>query len=48
MKDLEGREWDMSIPGVFHFHYLKDPGAENGGGVVINRAEFMSDSGVPM
>jgi hypothetical protein len=48
VKDLQGREWDMGIPGGFHFHYLKDPSAENGGGMVINKAEFMSDSGVPM
>lgn len=48
VKDRQGREWDMGLPAAFHFHYVKDSGAENGGGIVLKRTEIMSDSGVPM
>lgn len=48
VKDRQGREWDMCVPGGFHFHYVKDPGAENGGGILLKKTEIMSDSGVPM
>jgi hypothetical protein len=48
VKDRQGREWDMGLPAAFHFHYVKDPEAENGGGIVLKRTEIMSDSGVPM
>jgi len=48
VKDLQGREWDMGVPGAFHLHYVKDPQAENGGGIVITKTEIMSDSGVGM
>jgi hypothetical protein len=47
-KDLQGRKWDMGIPAAFHLHYVKDLGAENGGGILLKRTEIMSDSGVPL
>lgn len=48
VKDRQGREWDMALPAAFHFHYVKDPGAENGGGISLKKTEIMSDSGVAM
>jgi hypothetical protein len=48
VKDRQGREWDMCISGGFHFHYVKDPEAENGGGIAPKKTEIKSNSGVPM
>lgn len=44
-KDKSGREWDIAVPSGFHVHYVK--GGDNGG-LLIDKAEIMSDSGVPM
>lgn len=43
VKDLQGREWDVKIPGAFHFTYVKTEGAAHGG-IVMSKAEIMSDS----
>ncbi|EXJ85124.1 hypothetical protein A1O3_05799 [Capronia epimyces CBS 606.96] len=43
VKDLQGREWDVKIPGAFHFAYLSQQGAAHGG-IELSRAEIMSDS----
>jgi len=48
VKDLQGKEWDLRVPSGFHFHYIKDSKAENGGGIVLKKTEITSDSGVPM
>jgi hypothetical protein len=48
VKDKSGKEWDMSIPGAFHFWYVNDEKAENGLGIAIKRTEIMSDGSVPM
>lgn len=29
-KDQEGREWDVGVPGAFHFEYTKDPSGPKG------------------
>ena len=44
VKDLQGREWDVKIPGAFNFVYAKNPGAAHGG-IEMTKAEIMSDSG---
>jgi hypothetical protein len=28
--DLEGRKWDLELPGAFHFDYVKDPSGPKG------------------
>jgi hypothetical protein len=43
VKDLQGREWDVKIPGAFHFGYQKKEGAAHGG-IEMNKAEIMCDS----
>ncbi|OQU95184.1 hypothetical protein CLAIMM_01428 [Cladophialophora immunda] len=43
VKDLQGREWDVKIPGGFHFFYAKQPGAPHDG-IVLKKTEIMSDS----
>ncbi|KAH8652682.1 hypothetical protein BGZ60DRAFT_436267 [Tricladium varicosporioides] len=30
VKDLQGREWDLGVPGAFHFSYVKDEGGVKG------------------
>ena len=42
-KDNEGREWDLRIPGAFHFDYVKE-----GSGFKLARTEIYSDSGPAM
>ena len=43
LKDDKGRDWEMSLPGAFKFHYKKD---ENGpGGFRMQSTEVFSDSG---
>jgi hypothetical protein len=48
IKDGEGKEWDMSVPSAFHFCYVRDESAKNGGGILISKEEMISDSGVAM
>ena len=43
VKDLSGKEWDVKIPGGFHFVYVKQEGAPHDG-IVLARTEIMSDS----
>ncbi|ETI29505.1 hypothetical protein G647_01958 [Cladophialophora carrionii CBS 160.54] len=43
VKDLQGREWDVKIPGAFVFHYVRQSGAAHDG-IVLKRTEIMSDS----
>jgi hypothetical protein len=43
VKDLQGREWDVKIPGAFVFQYVKQEGAPHDG-IVLKRTEIMSDS----
>lgn len=43
VRDGQGREWDVKIPGAFHFHYVKNPNAAHGG-FELKRAEIISDS----
>jgi hypothetical protein len=43
VKDLQGREWDVKIPGGFHFEYVKQAGAPHDG-IVLKRTEITSDS----
>lgn len=43
VKDLQGREWDVKIPGAFRFVYIKKDGAAHGD-FELQRAEIMSDS----
>lgn len=43
VKDLQGREWDVKIPGAFYFQYTKQSGAPHGG-MVLKKTEIMSDS----
>jgi len=43
VKDLQGKEWDVKIPGAFHFVYVKKEGAPHGG-ILMKRLEVMSDS----
>ena len=48
VKDPSGKEWDMAVPGAFHFWYVPDEKAENGQGMGIKRTEVMCDGSVPM
>ncbi|KIW69665.1 hypothetical protein PV04_05529 [Phialophora macrospora] len=41
--DLQGREWDVKIPGGFSFQYVRQKGAPHDG-IVLRRTEIMSDS----
>ena len=43
VKDLQGREWDVKIPGGFHFEYVRQHGAPHDG-ITLKRTEIMSDS----
>lgn len=43
VKDLQGREWDVKIPGGFRFEYVRQDGAPHDG-IVLRRTEIMSDS----
>jgi hypothetical protein len=43
VKDGQGREWDVKIPGAFLFDYVKKDGAAHGG-FELRRCEIMSDS----
>lgn len=42
IEDPQGREWDVKIPGAFHFEYEKNEGAAHGG-IEMSRAEIMID-----
>ena len=42
-KDGQGREWDVKIPGGFHFWYVKKQGAAHGD-YEMGRTEITSDS----
>ncbi|KAK7184177.1 hypothetical protein DPSP01_001189 [Paraphaeosphaeria sporulosa] len=43
VQDLSGRDWDIKIPGAFHFWYVKQDGAPHGG-ILMKKKEVMSDS----
>lgn len=43
IKDLEGQEWDMRVPGGFHFVYAKDD--SKAGGIGLKSTKITSDSG---
>lgn len=42
IKDPGGNEWDIMVPGMFHFQYVKDEKAKYG--VLLKRTEIASDS----
>jgi hypothetical protein len=44
-KDLQGREWDVEVPGAFHFTYIKDEGAHKG--LRLSEEKLFAD-GLPM
>jgi len=44
MADLTGRKWDIGIPGMFRFSYMKVEGAPHDG-LKMRRNEVFSDSG---
>lgn len=41
--DLEGKRWDMRVPGGFHFVYVKDE--KKAGGIGLKSTGITSDSG---
>lgn len=43
VRDGQGREWDVKIPGGFHFEYVKKQGAAHGD-YELRRTEILSDS----
>jgi len=43
VQDLQGRDWDVKIPGSFKFVYVKESGAPHDG-IVLKRTEISSDS----
>ncbi|KIY02563.1 uncharacterized protein Z520_01028 [Fonsecaea multimorphosa CBS 102226] len=43
VKDLQGREWDVKIPGGFHFYYAKQSKAAHDG-IVLKKTEILCDS----
>ena len=43
VRDGQGREWDVKIPGAFHFWYVKKQGAAHGD-YELRRTEISSDS----
>lgn len=43
VQDLAGRDWDIKVPGAFHFWYVKQEGAPHDG-IVMKKEEVMSDS----
>jgi hypothetical protein len=43
VKDLQGQEWHVKIPGAFVFSYVRQNGAPHDG-IVLRRTEIMSDS----
>jgi hypothetical protein len=47
VKDLNGKEWDAVTPGGFHFDYVKDESAKNGG-ILLRRCHIFADSGPGM
>lgn len=44
-KDLQGREWDVEVPGAFHFTYIKEEGAHKG--LRLSEEKLFAD-GLPM
>jgi hypothetical protein len=44
-KDLQGREWDVEVPGAFHFTYIKEDGAHKG--LRLSEEKLYAD-GLPM
>lgn len=46
-KDLSGRAWDLSLPGMFHFKYVKDKSAKHDG-IKMKMQKTYSDSGAAM
>jgi len=43
VQDRSGKEWDVAVPGGFHFFYVKGDGAKHGG-FLMKKSEIMSDS----
>lgn len=43
--DLEGRKWDLELPGAFHFEYVKDPSGPKG--LKLKGQKLYAD-GIPM
>jgi hypothetical protein len=43
VKDGKGKEWDVSVPGAFHFEYRKDDSSKHGG-FKLQKTEIMSES----
>jgi hypothetical protein len=40
--DISGKKWDLGLPGMFHFWYVKD--ASGPGGYKLKRSEVFSDT----
>jgi hypothetical protein len=44
-KDANGRSWDLSLPSMFHFWYIKnDSGGDGLSAFSLRRAEVYSDT----
>lgn len=43
VKDLQGKEWDVKIPGAFKFEYVRQERAPHDG-IVLRRTEISSES----
>jgi hypothetical protein len=41
--DLTGKKWDVGVPSMFHFEYVKESSAKHGG-ILIKRTEIFGDS----
>jgi hypothetical protein len=44
-KDLQGREWDIEVPGAFHFTYIRDEKGHKG--LNLSEERLYAD-GLPM
>jgi hypothetical protein len=42
--DLTGKKWDLRLPGMFHFEYVKDSSAKHDG-ILLKSTKVYSDSG---
>ena len=47
-EDVSGRKWDVGLPGMFQFSFVKVPGAPNDGFKFGGRTAMFSDSGPVM
>jgi hypothetical protein len=41
-EDMNGRKWDLGMPGSFHFFFVKD--ASGPDGIKLTRSDFVSDT----